>query len=113
MNTIYEIENRLSYFIDKINDGNAEFTQNEKTEFQELRSLLKEIMNEGSRLETDLESIEDKYAQEFAKIEHQTRTTNILVSKRSAEILKEIKKEVPEVNSYEDALDYLISHYYK
>ncbi len=113
MNTMYEIENRLSYFFNRINDGDTNFTQKEKTEFQELRSLLNKIMNEGLKLQIDLEEVESTYGQEFAKIEHQTHTTNILVSKKSADVLKKIKQDVPEVNSYEDALDYLISHYYK
>ncbi len=113
MNTLYEIENRLSYFFNRINDGDTQFTQKEKTEFQELRSLLNKIMSEGLKLQIDLEDVEHKYGQELAKIEHQTHTTSIVVSKKSADVLKKIKHDIPEVNSYEDALEYLISHYYK
>ncbi len=113
MKTIYEIENRLSYFIDKINDGDTEFTQKEKNEFEQLKSLLNKIMDDGTKVQANLQELESKYCEEFAKIEHKTHTTAIQVSKKSADLLKKIKHDIPEVNSYEEALDYLISHYYK
>jgi len=113
MKTIYEIENRLSYFIDRITDGDTDFTQNEKAEFKEIHALLETIMHEGSKLQANMEEIANKYAEQFDKIEHKRRTTNILVSKKSADVLRKIKHDTPDVNSYEDALDYLISHYYK
>ena len=113
MTTIYEIENRLSYFIDRVNDGDTDFTAKEMAEFLEIRALLDEIMQDGAKAQADLTELEAKHAKEFAKIERRTRTTNILVSKKSTDVLKQIKQDIPEVNSYEDALDYLISHYYK